>query len=428
VQARRVVVTGLGAVTPLACGVAASWEKLKSSASGIRKIKHFDTEDLPSKVAGLVPSEENPDGSDNLFKQTNWVEPKDLKKMDRFVVYAMAAATQAVDDAGLLLDETANESEKERTGVLIAAGIGGLSTIYETAVAIHEQGCRRVSPFFIPASLINMPSGHVSIKYGFKGPNLSIVTACTSGSHAIGEGTRIIQRNAADVMVVGGTEAAVCKLGVAGFCALKALSTKFNDTPPEASRPWDEDRDGFVMGDGSGVLVLEELEHAKKRRAKIYAEIVGYGVSSDAYHITAPAENGDGAYRSMLSAIKDAEIDVKDLDYINAHGTSTPAGDTAELQAVMKVLGSESKSVCMSSTKSSTGHLLGAAGAVEAIFSIMSIQDNTVPPTLNLHRPPADLSIDLVPLVAKEKKVDIALSNSFGFGGTNSSLVFKKFK
>ncbi|MDR1475600.1 MAG: beta-ketoacyl-ACP synthase II [Holosporales bacterium] len=424
---RRVVVTGLGAVTPLACGVAPSWIKLKSGTSGVKKIKHFNTEDLSSKIAGLAPSEDNlySDGYDNIFKATDWVKPKDIKKMDRFVVYAVAAATQAVDDAELACIK--DENEKERTGVLIAAGIGGLSNIYETAITIYEKDARRVSPFFIPACLINMPSGHVSIKYGFKGPNLSIVTACTSGSHAIGEGTKIIQRNAADIMVVGGTEAAVCRLGVAGFCALKALSTRFNEMPSQASRPWDEDRDGFVMGEGAGVLVLEELEHAKKRGAKIYAEVIGYGASSDAYHITAPEENGDGAYRSMLLAIKDAEINIDDLDYINAHGTSTPAGDIAELKAVSRILECSLKPACMSSTKSSVGHLLGAAGAVEAIFSIMAIREGIAPPTLNLHREPDGFKIDLVPLVAKEVNIDIALSNSFGFGGTNSSLVFKKF-
>ncbi len=424
---RRVVVTGMGAVTPLACNVSDSWSRLISGCSGVRQIRHFHTEDLSSKIAGLVPSEYNmcSDACDSPFKPEDWVEPKDIKKMDRFVIYAMAAASQAVVDAGI--DNIEDEDFLSRVGVIISSGIGGLSTIYDTAVSLDEKGARRISPFFIPASLINMASGHVSIKYGFKGSNQSIVTACASGSHSIGEGAEAIKRGTADVMVVGGAEAAVCRLGVAGFCALKALSSKFNDAPEFASRPWDNERDGFVMGEGGAVLVLEELEHALKRGATIHAEVLGYGMSGDAYHITSPAEDGVGAHQAMSLALKNANINSDEIDYINAHGTSTPAGDIMELSAVSRILGGHAKRVCMSSTKSSIGHLLGAAGAVEAIFTIMSMKTGIIPPTLNLHNPPDGFDIDLVPFKAKEKAVNVAVSNSFGFGGTNASLVFKKF-
>jgi len=416
---RRVVVTGLGLVTPLGCGVAATWENILAGKSGIRAIQAFDVSDLPAKIAGQVPAGETKAG---LFNADDWITPKDQRRMDNFIVYGLVAAVQAVEDSGWKPDR---EEDRVRTGVLIGSGIGGLNEIAQTAVMVESGNARRVSPFFIPASLINLVSGHVSIRYGFKGPNHSVVTACSTGAHAIGDAARIIMWDDADVMIAGGAEAAVCRLGVAGFCAARALSTHFNDTPEKASRPWDKDRDGFVMGDGAGALVLEELEHARKRGAKILAEVVGYGMSGDAHHITAPAEDGNGAQRCMEAALKRAQANPEDIDYINAHGTSTPLGDEIELRAVQRVFGKSANGLKMSSTKSAIGHLLGAAGSVEAIFSILAMRDGVVPPTLNLDNPSVESMIDLVPHQAKEAPIKMVLSNSFGFGGTNASLVFK---
>jgi 3-oxoacyl-[acyl-carrier-protein] synthase II len=408
----------MGMVTPLGCGVEPTWKRLINGESGLRGIQSFDVSDLPSKIGGLVPRGETSSGS---FNADDWVPPKDQRKMDEFIVFGLAAAIQAVEDSGWKPE--ANE-DRERTGVLIGSGIGGLTTIADGAITLKEKGPRRMSPFFIPSALINLVSGHVSIKYGFKGPNHAVVTACSTGAHAIGDAARLIQLEDADVMVAGGAEAAICRLGIAGFAAARALSTGFNDDPPRASRPWDKDRDGFVMGEGAGVVVLEEYEHAKKRGAKIYAEVVGYGLSGDAYHITAPSENGDGAYRAMRAALNRAKANTDEIDYINAHGTSTPLGDEIELGAVKRLFGDSAYKLSMSSTKSAIGHLLGAAGSVEAIFSILSIRDQVVPPTRNLDNPSEGCDIDLVPHKAKERKVRKALSNSFGFGGTNASLVF----
>ena len=416
---RRVVVTGVGLVTSLGCGVKVNWDNLIAGKSGIGAIQSFDVSDLKAKIAGQVPLGETADG---LFNADDWVSPKDQRRMDDFIVYGLAAATQAVADSGWTPE---SDEDRARTGVLIGSGIGGLEEIFKNAIKVHEGQARRVSPFFIPASLINLVSGHVSIKYGFTGPNHSVVTACSSGAHAIGDAARIIIWDDADVMVAGGAEAAVCRLGVAGFCAARALSTGFNDTPDKASRPWDKDRDGFVMGDGSGIVVLEELEHAKARGANIMAEVVGYGMSGDAHHITAPAEDGDGAGRCMSMALKRAGVNPEDIDYINAHGTSTPLGDEIEYGAVQRVFGDAAKDLLMSSTKSAIGHLLGAAGAVEAIFSILAMRDGVAPPTLNLDNPSVNGGIDLVAFESKERKIKLVLSNSFGFGGTNASLVFK---
>jgi len=416
---RRVVVTGLGLITPLGCGVKPTWDSLLAGKSGIRAIQSFDVSDLPAKIAGQVPVGDTAAG---LFNADDWITPKDQRRMDLFIVYGLAAAIQAVEDSGWKPDR---EEDRTRTGVLIGSGIGGLAEISKNAVMVESGKTRRVSPFFIPACLINLVSGHVSIKYGFKGPNHAVVTACSTGAHAIGDAARIIMWDDADVMVAGGAEAAVCRLGIAGFCAARALSTGFNDTPEKASRPWDKDRDGFVMGDGAGILVLEELEHAKKRGAKILAEVVGYGMSGDAHHITAPAQDGNGAQRCMEMALKRADVDPSEVDYINAHGTSTPLGDEIELRAVQRIFGDKANGLSMSSTKSAIGHLLGAAGSVEAIFSILAMRDGIVPPTLNLDSPSVDTAIDLVPHRPKEKQVRIVLSNSFGFGGTNASLVFK---
>jgi 3-oxoacyl-[acyl-carrier-protein] synthase II len=415
---KRVVVTGIGLVTPLGVGAEAVWKRLIAGESGIRSIQSFDVSDLPSKIAGQVPRGETASGQ---FNADEWVPPKDQRKMDDFIVYAMAAAEQAVNDARWKPEDTEN---RERTGVMIGSGIGGLPGITEGAITLHERGPRRLSPFFIPSNLINLASGHVSIRYGFSGPNHAVVTACSTGAHAIGDAARIIMWDDADVMICGGAEAAVCRLGIAGFAAARALSTGFNDEPARASRPWDEKRDGFVMGEGAGVVVLEELEHAKKRGAKIYAEVLGYGMSGDAHHITAPAEDGNGAYRAMRNALKRAALTPDKIDYINAHGTSTPLGDEIELSAVKRVFGDHAYKLSMSSTKSSIGHLLGAAGSVEAIFSILAMRDSVVPPTLNLENPSPGCDIDLVPLRARERKVRYALSNSFGFGGTNASLIF----
>jgi 3-oxoacyl-[acyl-carrier-protein] synthase II len=417
---RRVVITGMGLVTPLGFGVKPCWERLIAGQSGIRSIQAFDVSDLPAKVAGMVPRGETSAG---LFNADDWIPPKDQRKMDQFIIFAMAAASEAVEHSGW---KPTDDEERNRTGVLIGSGIGGLPSIAEGALTLQDKGPRRISPFFIPAALINLASGHVSIKYGFRGPNHAVVTACATGAHAIGDAARMIMLDDADVMVAGGAEAAVCRLGLAGFAAARALSTAFNDTPEKASRPWDKDRDGFVMGEGAGVVVLEEFEHAKKRGATIYGEVIGYGMSGDANHITAPAEDGSGGQRAMLAALKRAQIDISEVDYVNAHGTSTPLGDEIELSAVKRVFGDHAYKLSMSSTKSAIGHLLGAAGAVEAIFSILSIHNQIVPPTLNLENPSPGCDIDLVPKTAKERKVRIALSNSFGFGGTNASLIFSK--
>jgi 3-oxoacyl-[acyl-carrier-protein] synthase II len=419
---RRVVVTGLGLVTPLGCGVDATWNRLIAGESGLRAIQSFDVSDITTKIAGQVPLGDKAAG---LFNPADWVDTKDVKKMDQFIIFAMAAAIQAVEDSGWMPEA---EEDRDRTGVMIGSGIGGLPSIAEGAMTIHEKGPRRLSPFFIPAALINLASGHVSIKYGFRGPNHAVVTACSTGAHAIGDAARLIQWEDADVMVAGGTEAAVCRLGLAGFAAARAMSTNFNDTPEKGSRPWDKDRDGFVMGEGAGVVVLEELEHAKKRGAKIYGEIIGYGMSGDAYHLTAPTPDGNGAFRAMSAALKRAGIASDQIGYVNAHGTSTPLGDEIELGAVKRLFGDHATTkLSMSSTKSAIGHLLGAAGSVEAIFSLLAIKHGILPPTLNLDNPsPGCEVVDLVPHKAKEKKLDYALSNSFGFGGTNAALIFGK--
>lgn len=415
---RRVVVTGLGLVTPLGVGVENTWAKLLRGESGVRSIQSFDVSDLPAKIAGQLPRGETKDGN---FNADDWVEPKEQRRMDPFIIYAMAAAQQAIEDSGA---RPKTEDEKERMGVMIGSGIGGLIGISEGAVTLAEKGPRRVSPFFIPSNLINLASGHVSIRYGLKGPNHAVVTACSTGAHAIGDAARLIQWEDADVMVAGGTEAAVSRLGIAGFAAARALSTNFNDTPEKGSRPWDKRRDGFVMGEGAGIVVLEEYERAKARGAKIYAEVTGYGMSGDAHHITAPAEDGNGGFRSMRAALKRAGLKTSDIDYVNAHGTSTPLGDEIELGAVKRLFGEDAYKLSMSSTKSAIGHLLGAAGSVEAIFSVLAIRDQIAPPTLNLEDPSDGCDIDLVPLVAKKRPIRNALSNSFGFGGTNASLVF----
>ncbi|HEX6443098.1 MAG TPA: beta-ketoacyl-ACP synthase II [Stellaceae bacterium] len=415
---RRVVVTGMGLVTPLGIGLENVWSRLVAGESGVRAIQSFDVSDLPARIAAQVPRGDRESG---LFNADDWVPPKDQRRMDQFIIYAMAAAVQAVEDAGWLPED---EEERERTGVMIGSGIGGLPGITEGAITIHERGPRRISPFFIPANLINLASGNVSIRYGYKGPNHAVVTACSTGAHAIGDAARLIMLDDADVMVCGGAEAAICRLGLAGFAAARALSTNFNDDPPRASRPWDQDRDGFVMGEGAGIMVLEELEHAQQRGAKIYAEVVGYGMSGDAFHLTAPAEDGNGAYRSMRNALKSAQLPPERIDYINAHGTSTPLGDEIELGAVKRLFGDHAYSLSMSSTKSAIGHLLGAAGTVEAIFAVLAMRDQMVPPTLNLDNPSPACDIDLVAKEAKPRKVEYVLSNSFGFGGTNASLVF----
>ncbi|HSR72837.1 MAG TPA: beta-ketoacyl-ACP synthase II [Kiloniellales bacterium] len=420
---RRVVVTGLGVVTPLGDGVATTWDGLISGQSGLRPIQSFDVSDLPSKIAGQVPLGDSSDGS---FNPDDYLTPQERRRIDPFIVFGLAAAQQAVEDSGWLPQD---EESLERTGVMIGSGIGGLQTIADGTITVRDRGPRRLSPFFIPAALINLVSGHVSIRYGFKGPNHSVVTACSTGAHAIGDAARLIMLEDADVMVAGGAEAAVCHLGIAGFAAARALSTSFNDTPEKASRPWDKNRDGFVMGEGAGVIVLEELEHAKKRGAKIYAEVVGYGMSGDAYHVTAPPEDGNGGYRAMVAALRRAGIEPSKIDYINAHGTSTPVGDLIELGAVRRLFGEHTKSMSMSSTKSATGHLLGAAGATEAIYSILAINHGIVPPTLNLDDPsPGCEDFNLVPHKAEERPVRYALSNSFGFGGTNACLVLAAFE
>ncbi len=417
---RRVVVTGMGVACPLGLGVEHVWSRLINGDSGITAIQAFDTKDLTSKVAGQVPVGSK---DDHKLDISEWIPTKDQKKMDRFIHLGVVAAAEAVADSGWVPQ---TEEDRWATGVMIGSGIGGLGTIYEASVMVYTGKARRLSPFFIPSALINLVSGHVSIRFGFKGPNHSAVTACATGVHAIGDAARLIALGDADVMVAGGAEAAVNELGIAGFCASRALSTAFNDSPAQASRPWDRDRDGFVMGEGAGVVVLEELEHAKARGAKIYAEVCGYGMSGDAHHITAPSEGHDGAYRAMKNAFKNGGLQPSDVQYINAHGTSTPMGDDLELQAVERMFGDCASTVAMSSTKSATGHLLGAAGAVESIFSILAIRDGVVPPTLNLENPSRESVIDRVPKQAQERRVDIALSNSFGFGGTNASILFKR--
>jgi len=414
-----VVVTGMGIACPLGLGVEHVWRRLINSDSGIGAIQAFDTKDLPCKVAGQVPAGVKAEYGLDI---SEWIPVKDIKKMDRFIHLGLVAATEAVEDSGW---KPENEDDRNATGVMIGSGIGGLQTIFEASIQVHEGRARRLSPFFIPSALINLASGHVSIKYGFKGPNHSAVTACATGVHAIGDASRLIMLGDADVMVAGGAEAAVCELGIAGFCASRALSTGFNDQPTKASRPWDKDRDGFVMGEGAGVLVLEEYEHAKRRGAKMYADVAGYGMSGDAYHITAPAEGHDGAVRSMRAALRNGRIAPDQIQYVNAHGTSTPLGDDLELEAVELVFGDAAKRAAMSSTKSATGHLLGAAGAVEAIFSILAVRDNVAPPTLNLDEPSRESVIDRVARTAQERRIDCALSNSFGFGGTNASIIFR---
>ena len=416
---RRVVITGLGLLTPLACGVEETWSRLLAGQSGAGPITKFDTSQVITTYACEIP---RGDGSDGTFNPDQWMEPKDQRKVDDFILYGMCAAVQAVRDSGWV---PATEEERCRTGVMIGSGIGGLTSIAETAVLIKERGPKRVSPFFIPGALINLISGQVSIRFGFKGPNYAVVTACSTGAHAIGDAARLIQWGDADVMLAGGAESPISEIGIAGFNACKALSTKRADDPAKASRPYDADRDGFVMGEGAGVVVLEEYEHAKARGAKIYAEVLGYGLSGDAYHITAPAEDGDGGFRSMQAALKRAGITAADVDYINAHGTSTMA-DTIELGAVERLMGDAAAATTMSSTKSSIGHLLGAAGAVEAIFCVLALRDQVAPPTINLENPAVAPKLDLAPNVARKRKIDIALSNSFGFGGTNASLVLGK--
>jgi len=407
-------------VTPLGCGVDTTWQRVLNGQSGARQIDTFDVSDLSSRIACMVP---RGDGSDGTFNADQWMEPKDQRKVDDFIIFAMCAARQALDDANW---HPSTEEERCASGVMIGSGIGGLSGIADAAVLVKERGPRRLSPFFIPGRLINLASGYVSIEHGLKGPNHSAVTACSTGAHAIGDASRLIALGDADVMVAGGTESPISRLGMAGFCAMRALSTAFNDTPEKASRPYDRDRDGFVMGEGAGVVVLEEYEHAKRRGARIYAEVIGYGLSGDAYHISAPSSDGDGAYRCMTSAMKRAGIAASDLDYINAHGTSTPLGDEIELGAAQRLLGDAASRVSMSSTKSCTGHLLGAAGAIEAIFCVLAIRDNVAPPTINLDNPSVDSPIDLVPHKARQRQINVALSNSFGFGGTNASVIVRR--
>lgn len=417
---RRVVVTGLGLVTPLGDGVATSWQRLLAGKSGAGPITKFDASQMAARIACEVP---RGDGSDGTFNADNYMPPKEQRRVDDFIIYGMAAAKQAIEDSGW---EPQSEEERYRAGVMIGSGIGGLPGIEEASIDLAARGPRRVSPFFITGRLINLVSGNVSIQYGLKGPNHAVVTACSTGAHAIGDAARLIQYDDADIMVAGGTEATICPIGIAGFAACKALSTNFNETPEKASRPYDTDRDGFVMGEGAGIVVLEELEHAKARGAKIYAEIVGYGLSGDAYHITAPEETGDGGFRAMKMALKKAGIDPSDVHYVNAHGTSTPLGDEIELGAVARLFGNAAAGLTMSSTKSSVGHLLGAAGAVEAIFSILAMRDNVAPPTINLDNPSVETPIDLVANAPREKTIETVLSNSFGFGGTNASLVMSR--
>jgi 3-oxoacyl-[acyl-carrier-protein] synthase II len=419
-ELRRVVVTGMGAVTPLGCGVEATWANILASKSGAKRIDDFQIDDIACQIAHRIPLGDYAEGK---FNPDEWMDVKDQRKVDPFIIYAMAAAKQAIDEAGVA---PKTDEEAYRIGTLIGSGIGGVGGIYETSITLYEKGPRRISPFFIPGRIINMASGNVSIRFGLKGPNHSVVTACSTGAHAIGDSWRIIAMGDADVMVAGGAESPVNRISMAGFAACRALSTGFNDNPTAASRPYDKDRDGFVMGEGAGILVLEEYERAKARGAKIYGEVVGYGMSGDAYHITAPSEDGDGGFRCMQMAVKRAGISPGDIDYINAHGTSTPLGDEIELGAVTRLLGNHAADAAMSSTKSAIGHLLGAAGSVEAIFSLLAMRDNVAPPTLNLDNPSVETVINLVPKTPVKRQIDVALSNSFGFGGTNASLIFKK--
>jgi len=415
---RRVVVTGMGLLTPLGCGVEETWSRLVRGDSGASKVEHFDVSDVAAKIACQIP---RGDGTGGTFNPDMWMEPKEQRKVDQFIVFAMAAAKQALDDAGW---HPRTPDEQNETGVLIGSGIGGIDGIAEAALLLREKGPRRISPFFIPGRLINLAGGYVSIAHGLKGPNHAVVTACSTGAHAIGDAARLVAFGDAEVMVAGGTESPISRLSLAGFSACRALCTAFNDDPTRASRPYDRDRDGFVMGEGAGMVVVESYEHAKARGAKIYAEVIGYGLSGDAHHITAPAEDGDGAFRCMQAAVKRAGITPGDIDYINAHGTSTMA-DGIELKAVERLVGNAASTVSMSSTKSSIGHLLGAAGAVEAIFSILAIRDQVAPPTLNLDNPDVETAIDLVPHVARKRAIETVLSNSFGFGGTNASVIFR---
>jgi 3-oxoacyl-[acyl-carrier-protein] synthase II len=414
---RRVVITGLGLVTPLACGVEETWSRLLAGKSGAGLITRFKVDDLAARVACDVP---RGDGSDGTFDPDAWVDAKEQRRVDDFIIYGLAAAQQAVTDSGY---EPKTEEERNRTGVLIGSGIGGLDGIEQASILVHEKGPRKLSPFFIPGRLINLVSGYTSIRFGYKGPNHAVVTACSTGAHAIGDAARLIAFDDADVMLAGGAEAAICRIGIAGFIACRALSTAFNDTPEKASRPYDKDRDGFVMGAGAGVVMLEEYEHAKARGAKIYAEVKGYGLSGDAYHITAPAEDGSGGFRSMQMALKRAGMQPSDIDYVNAHGTSTPLGDEIELRSVERLFGASAAKLTMSSTKSSIGHLLGAAGAVEAVFSVLALRDQIAPATINLDNPSVATEIDLVPHTPKKRAIEAVMSNSFGFGGTNATLV-----
>jgi 3-oxoacyl-[acyl-carrier-protein] synthase II len=416
---RRVVITGLGMVTPLGCGVEPTWRRLLEGQSGARKIESFDVSDLPAKIGCSIPRGDRADGA---YNPDQWMEPKEQRKVDEFIAFAMCAARQALDDASW---RPTSYQDQIMTGVMIGSGIGGIEGIAETAIVLKERGPRRVSPFFIPGRLINLASGYVSIEFGLKGPNHAVVTACSTGAHAIGDAARVLALGDVDVMVAGGTESPLNRLSVAGFAACRALSTSFNDTPTRASRPYDRDRDGFVMGEGAGVVVLEDYEHAKRRGARLYAEVIGYGLSGDAFHITAPAPDGDGALRCMNMALRRAAIAPSDIDYINAHGTSTPMGDEIEVNAVQRLVGNAASRISMSSTKSSIGHLLGAAGAVEAIFSVLAIRDQVAPPTINLDHPSVDTPIDLVPHEPRPREISVVLSNSFGFGGTNASLVFR---
>lgn len=419
-ELRRVVVTGMGIVSPAGCGVEAAWANILAGRSGVKRIDDFEVADIACQIAARIPPGKAAEGG---FDPDEWMDSKDQRKVDPFIVYAMAAATQAIADAGV---EPKTREDAERTGVMIGSGIGGIGGIFEAAVLLHEKGPRRISPFFIPGRIINMASGYVSIRFGLKGPNSAVVTACSTGAHAIGDAWRMIAMGDADVMVAGGAESPINRLSIAGFAASRALSTGWNDQPERASRPYDKDRDGFIMGEGAGVVVLEDYERAKARGAKIYGEVIGYGLSGDAYHITAPSEDGDGGYRCMQAAVRRAGISPAEIDYINAHGTSTPLGDEIELGAVTRLLGDAAAKATMSSTKSAIGHLLGAAGAVEAIFCLLAMRDGMAPPTLNLDNPSVDTEIDLVPHRAVRKEINVALSNSFGFGGTNATLIFRK--
>jgi len=416
---RRVVITGLGLVTPVGCGVEPAWKALRAGKNGARRVQEFEVSDISCQIANFIPR----GSGEGQFNPDDWMEPKEQRKVDDFITYAVAAADQAIADSGLKFDTA---QAQEEAGVLIGSGIGGLSGIADTSLLLKEKGPRRVSPFFIPGRLINLAGGYVSIKHQLKGPNHAVVTACSTGTHAIGDAARLVALGDAEVMVAGGTESPICRIALAGFAACRALSTGFNDNPTKASRPYDRDRDGFVMGEGAGIVVLEPYERAKARGAKIYAEVIGYGMSGDAYHITAPSESGDGAFRCMRAALKRAGVTPSEIDYVNAHGTSTPMGDEIELAAVERLFGNSAGKLAMSSTKSAIGHLLGAAGAVEAVFSVLAIRDNIAPPTLNLDNPSVETAIDLVPNTAKPREINTALSNSFGFGGTNASIVLRR--